>query len=66
MIEYKAKAKGIPVEYVNPKDTSQRHYKCGKKGKRNGKDFYCPYCNECPDPDFNSSVNIALGGVENG
>jgi len=58
-IKYKAEWEGIPVVEVYPQHTSQICYRCGKRGVRNGKDFYCPYCDKHVNADFNASINVA-------
>lgn len=59
MIAYKAREEGIPVEYVDPRNTSQICNKCGEQGERDGDDFYCRKCDYEVNADFNGAVNIA-------
>jgi IS605 OrfB family transposase len=59
-IKYKAEWLNIPVVSVYPNHTSQLCYRCGQKGQREGKLFYCPNCNKTVNSDFNASINIAL------
>jgi len=61
-VEYKAIAKGIRVEYVNPAYTSQICAKCGQFGNRSGDEFFCTTCGKS-HADINAARNIAGGGV---
>jgi len=57
-IQHKANWEGIPVEYVDPKYTSQTCSKCGKLNKRNKHVYKCESCNfEC-NSDYNAGKNI--------
>ena len=65
-IEQKAEKCGIKVEYVNPRNTSQRCSKCGfiskenrPKGKKGASYFRCVKCVHSIDADFNAALNIA-------
>lgn len=65
-IEQKAKKCGIKVEYVNPRNTSQRCSNCGfiskenrPKGKKGASYFCCVECGYSVDADFNAALNIA-------
>ena len=60
-IEYKALEKGIPVVYIDPKDTSKTCSRCGRIGKRIGHFFSCS-CGYSNHADFNASYNISLRG----
>lgn len=64
MIMYKAKAKGIPVEVVDPRNTSKTCRNCGyvHSGNRNGSKFECGECGYQVHADVNASMNIALRG----
>jgi IS605 OrfB family transposase len=59
-IKYKAEWFNIPVVSIYPHHTSQICYRCGQKGERKGKLFYCSNCNKIINSDFNASINIAL------
>ncbi len=43
-LEYKVKSTGHPVQYVNPRYTSQICLKCGKRTKCWGPTFTCKHC----------------------
>ena len=57
-LEWKAFKSGITVTNVNPAYTSQVHHECKKFGKRNGRNFQCPYCGKEMDADENAAYNI--------
>ena len=61
-VEYKAKAVGIAVEYVNPAYTSQTCSCCGELGKRSKHRFECPHCGLRAHSDLNASRNLARIG----
>ena len=61
-VEYKAKAAGIAVEYVNPAYTSQTCSCCGGLGKRSKHRFECPHCGLRAHSDLNASRNLARIG----
>ena len=58
-IEYKANLDGIPVVYVNPKNTSKRCHRCGHVVQINGREFKCPKCGLIYNRDLNSAINLA-------
>jgi putative transposase len=61
-IGYKANAKGIGVEFVNPAYTSQSCPVCGhtEEANRNGLVFRCKSCNYQDNADRVGSINIGL------
>jgi IS605 OrfB family transposase len=61
-VEYKAKAAGIAVEYVNPAYTSQTCSDCGSIGKRSKHRFVCAHCGLRAHSDLNASRNLARIG----
>jgi len=60
LISYKAKEAGVRLEFVNPRNTSQRCSKCNKIVKKSlsVRTHNCPYCNLSIDRDLNASINI--------
>jgi len=67
-IAYKAKLNGIPVVFVNPRNTSQTCSHCRHISKSNRKtqsEFVCVQCNFSLNADLNASRNIALLGSVN-
>ena len=60
LVEYKAEEKGIKVEKVNPKYTSQQCSECGHttKGNRNKSKFECVNCGKQLHSDYNAAKNI--------
>jgi len=60
LIEYKALWQGIPVAYVNAKDTSRTCHRCGNiKKTLNGEVYRCSVCGMVYSRDLNASINIA-------
>ena len=62
-LTYKAEAKGIKIQYVDPRYTSQRCSKCGFKCRSNRKSqsgFCCKSCGFKLNADLNGSRNIVL------
>ena len=66
-IEYKARLKGVKVEYINPQDTSNECSKCGhiSKDNRHKGFFECEQCGFSLDADLNASRNIAQRYMRN-
>jgi len=59
-IEYKANLEGIPVVYVNPKNSSKICHRCGHVARKvSGREFRCPYCGLIYNRDLNSAINLA-------
>jgi transposase len=61
-VEYKAKAAGIVVEYVDPAYTSQTCSGCGELGSRVKHRFVCKKCGLRAHADLNASRNLARIG----
>jgi len=59
-IAYKSKMRGIPLVYVEPRNTSKECSRCGDIGARQGKKFVCHHCGHVENADVNASFNIAL------
>ena len=59
LVEKRALSRGIPVQYVNPANTSKRCSRCGGYGKRVRKRFECPQCGMVIHADVNAAFNIA-------
>ncbi|MDY6776364.1 MAG: transposase [Halobacteria archaeon] len=63
-IRYKAEEKGIPVETVNPKNTSKRCHACGEEGTRPHQATFRCTNDDCwvseYQADVNGATNIAL------
>ena len=65
-IEYKAKAAGVLVIYVDPRNTSRTCSKCGHVDKHSRKDqehFVCTHCGHSMNADINAAINIANRGA---
>ena len=59
MIRYKAALFGIPVFYVDPRNTSKCCSRCGTINSPNGKRFECSNCGHIDHRDVNAGFNIA-------
>jgi IS605 OrfB family transposase len=58
-VEYKARAEGIDVVYVNPAYTSQTCSHCGNLGTRKKHRFVCSTCGIQAHSDLNAGRNVA-------
>ena len=59
LVEKHAAARGIPVAYVDPTNTSKTCSRCGCTGHRVRKRFECPRCGAVIHADVNAALNIA-------
>jgi len=67
-IEYKALIAGVPVVYIDPRNTSRACSICGFISKANRKSqsvFSCKSCGHTAHADFNASLNIASRATVN-
>jgi IS605 OrfB family transposase len=65
-IVYKALLEGVPVYFVDPRNTSKECHVCGHTEKSNRKSrdlFVCKRCGYIGDADINAAINIAQRGV---
>ena len=58
-VEYKARACGLRVVYVNPAYTSRTCAVCGNEGHRERHRFSCPVCGRLAHADLNAGRNLA-------
>ena len=60
-VTYKAEARGIKVDYVDPGYTSQKCSQCGhidRKNRPTQSDFKCKKCGYKTHADYNAATNI--------
>lgn len=64
-ITYKAHGEGIPVDMIDPHNTSITCRKCGQSTRefRNGDDFQCRRCGYEVHADVNAAINIAQKSI---
>jgi IS605 OrfB family transposase len=65
-VVYKAKRAGVPVQFVDPRNTSRRCAACGHIDERNRKSqsvFCCTSCNHRTNADANAAKNIRWAAV---
>ena len=68
-VEYKAKIAGVPVVFVDPRNTSRTCPSCGHISKANRPtrdDFRCESCGYAGAADYIAAINIAFRGQVNG
>jgi putative transposase len=64
-VVYKAQRAGIPVLFVDPRNTSRTCSRCGyveKKNRRSQADFSCLRCGHTTHADLNAARNLATRG----
>jgi len=62
-VQYKAEMKGVAIEFVDPRYTSQKCSHCGHREKGNRKsqsEFKCKKCGFQHNADLNASKNVRL------
>lgn len=67
-INYKAQLAGVPVAFVDPRNTSRQCSSCGfvsKANRENQAEFVCKECGFSVHADLNASLNIASRAVVN-
>jgi IS605 OrfB family transposase len=67
-VEYKARLAGVPVVFVDPRNTSRACSQCGHCDKGNRKsqaEFLCLLCGFSCNADHNAAMNLAARGVVN-
>ena len=62
-VAYKAKRKGLVVEFVDPYHTSKECSRCHALGERRVDVFRCTACGLVMHADLNAACNIAAGGA---
>ena len=67
-IEYKAQRAGVPVVYVDPRNTSRQCSHCGhidKANRRTQSAFSCVSCGFSLNADYNAAINIGSRAAVN-
>lgn len=67
-IEYKSAVAGVPVEFVDPRNTSRTCPSCGcidKKNRSNRDTFKCIKCGLAGPADYVAAINIAARAIVN-
>ena len=65
-VEYKAVIAGVPVVFVDPRNTSRTCAKCGfvdKRNRRSQAQFSCIRCGYAANADYNAARNLATRGA---
>jgi len=65
-VTYKAKRAGVPVVFIDPRNTSRTCSHCGycaKENRRSQSHFKCHSCGFSMNADVNAAVNIAKHGA---
>ena len=65
-VSYIAEESGRRVEFVNPKNTSQECFRCGRIVKKplSQRVHKCPFCGLMMDRDENAAINILKRGLQ--
>jgi putative transposase len=66
-ITYKAAWAGVPVRFVDPRNTSRTCSQCGhceKANRQNQSSFKCQQCGFCLNADYNAALNISRAPVK--
>jgi len=66
-IAYKAAWAGIPLKFVDPRNTSRTCSQCGhceKANRQSQASFCCKQCGFCLSADYNAAINIARAAVK--
>ena len=63
MIDYKGKWNNVPIQYVNPKNTSRSCSRCGEIGTPNNSTLTCEKCGLTINRQLNASINILKIGM---
>ncbi len=66
-ISYKAAWAGIPVRFVDPRNTSRTCSQCGhceKANRQSQASFLCKQCGNCSNADINAAINISRVAVK--
>jgi len=64
-VVYKAQRAGIPVVFVDPRNTSRTCHRCGfveKRNRRSQAEFSCLRCGHTTNADHNAARNLATRG----
>jgi IS605 OrfB family transposase len=67
-VTYKAQRAGVPVVFVDPRNTSRTCSRCGHVAKRNRRsqaEFSCVRCGHHAHADLNAAKNVAVRGEVN-
>ena len=67
-VTYKAKLVGVPVVYINPRNTSRTCSQCGhcdKKNRKSQAEFHCLHCGYSANADQNAALTIRAKGLVN-
>jgi putative transposase len=65
-LSYKAALAGVPLHFVDPRNTSRTCSECGHCAKENRKSqasFFCQACGHCCNADINAAINISRASV---